>query len=435
MKIVFAYLPLKVRYNHGVSILSAICREKGINSYIVPIERDFQKRIEFINPDWVCFSFVCEHDYYESMAVVVETKKNFKTMAGGVYIRKGSWVKPGLFDQVCCGEGERLPEYFLNGDESVLEDHHQENIDTMADYSQVSGYEFGRDIPFLQGLKIIPYSSSRGCPYTCNFCDSQYQSKDVRIKTTIRQDLDLLYEKTTPDIFVFLDELLPYYREDWRQQMEGNKYSFQCYIRADIKPAHLLFLIENGMKVCAFGVESTEKHRNEILGKGLNDKDLFLTVEILNSYGIKYVPFYMSEAPFETDEIIDGRNELIKKVGGYPIVWQYEDMGKKIFDIPTKTMERYAKIINEPTFIDSLDERETHVTSNGKSFFTYAILPNAILLRDAFGNGRWIEQELEQICRSYNRKTVIFYTVRKPEALQKKYKFEPTRTMMSRDFF
>lgn len=434
MRIVLAYLPLKVRYNHGVSVLSAICREHGINTYIVPIEHDFDEKLSFINPEWVCFSFVCEHDYYEVLPTVERTKKRYKVMAGGVYIRKGAWVKPGLFDRVCRGEGERLPEFFLDGDESVFDGHLQADIDILPDYSQVSGFEFGRDMPFLQGVKIIPYSSSRGCPYKCNFCEVRFQPKEIRIKTTVKQDLDLLYEKMTPDLFLFLDELLPYYSEDWRRQMDGNKYSFQCYIRADIEPDHLQFLIDNGMKVCAFGVESTEEHRNKILGKGLTDQELFRTVEILNANRIKYVPFYMSGAPFETDEIVAGRDELIQMVGGFPIVWQHEEMGKKVFDIPMETLEKYGRTLGEPDFIDSLDERSAHINCDGKSFFIYAILPKAIFLRDAYGDGSWIEHELEQLCKAYGRKSAIFYTKRDPSALQRKYGFEPIRTMMSRDF-
>ena len=169
-KIVFTYYPLYVCYNYGVSLLAQLCRNRGIKAYIIPLEGDFFNKIKAISPDYIGFSFVCEEDFYKSIHHVQQLKKLHITMlAGGVYFKKGTFVPRGLFDYVCNGEGETLPDFIENGDTAVFDHsyyHKDINDLPLPDYSTVNGNEFSRGYSCLEGLKIIPYSSSRGCPHS-----------------------------------------------------------------------------------------------------------------------------------------------------------------------------------------------------------------------------------------------------------------------------
>ena len=330
MKVVFTYYPLMVRYSHACALLARLCRDAGVKAYIIPMDDMFISKTLNINPDYICVSYVTVHEYRKSLPYIFAIKETStaEILAGGVYLKSGGTVVDGLFDMVCYGEAEDLCEYFLNGDTTVFDSKQiYSNIDTLPDYSCITGFEFVRGVPYFEHKKIIPYSTSRGCPYHCSFCLSVKQNKKICFKTTVKSDLDYLYEHFTPDLFYLMDELLPYYNNEWRTMFAGNKYSFFCYIRADIKEDELIFLINNGMVACAFGVESgDEDHRNRALNKGLTDQQINKTVEILNKNNIFFIPFYMVGTPGETLEIKQKTIDMADSLGGFPMIWEYENM-------------------------------------------------------------------------------------------------------------
>ncbi len=330
--IIFFYHPLYVKWNHGLSLLSSVLREKGIENKVIVLPCNIHEVVKKYNPTYIGFSYVTIHDYNLCQPFVESAKKyDIPILAGGVFSRLSSKVEA---DYVCKGEGEILSDFILDGDTKLFDlPYLHKNLDDLPlpDYSDVTGYEFQRGLDFLKGLKIIPYSGSRGCPYNCNFCNIKWQPKGVRFKTTYKKDLKYLYDKYSPDIFLITDELLPYYSDQWCDLFAGNIYPFIAYIRADIPEDRLMFLIKNGIRLVAFGIESgDEKYRNEILGKKLNDSDIWRTVSLLKKYSIKYVPFYMIGTEYENDIIKDRTVKMAEKVGGYFIMWKYEDLKEVI---------------------------------------------------------------------------------------------------------
>ena len=334
MKIAFTYYPAFVRYNHGVALLSSLCKEKGLKVIIAPIDDIFFARINDFNPDYICASFVTVHDYKLSLPFLRNC--DYPILAGGVYLRKGGLVDTNLFKHICRGEAENIPYFFINENMAVFDEvQYCEDISSlpMPDYTYVIGDEFDRGYSFLVDKKIIPYSHGRGCPYKCNFCESQNLPQSVRIKTTVKKDLEYLSNAHKPDMFFFLDELLPYYNESWRKQFDGNEIKFFSYIRADILKSDLEFLIDNGLYACAFGIESgDEKYRNEVLNKNLFDYEIKRTISTLVKNNIHYVPFFMVGTPKETEDTYKKTLDMFKNIGGYPTIWEYEDLRRRLWD-------------------------------------------------------------------------------------------------------
>lgn len=318
MRVAFSYYPLNIRWNHGSAVLSALCRKAGIETEIVPLQPGFTGE----GFDWVCCSFVTVHDYLASRSIVDGLR--VPKIAGGVYARKGGDIQG--FERVCRGEGEKIVDFLLCGDTELFDSQLiDECIDGLADYSGVTGYEFGRGVPCIAGKKLIPYSHSRGCPYKCSFCEMRNLPQTVRIKTNIRNDLAYLKETHKPEMWYFTDETLPYYLEDWRCQIEGNDIPFLSFIRADIKPEELEFLIYNGLHTCAIGIESgDETYRNEVLNKGVTDKQIYETVATLDHYGINRIMLYMRNTPQETVEMQYKTFDMVDRLGGYPMIFEYE---------------------------------------------------------------------------------------------------------------
>ena len=330
MKIAFTYYPAFVRYNHGTALLSSICKESGLEVTTIPMDDMFRPLIKDFSPDYICASFVTVHDYKLSLPFLSDCP--YPVLAGGVYLRKGGLIDTKLFNHICRGEAENIADFFIKGETTVFDEiQYCEDISTLPDYSGVKGDEFDRGYSFLVGKKIIPYSHSRGCPYECSFCETQNLPQRVRIKGTVRKDLKHLVETHKPDMFFFMDELLPYYSQLWRNQFDGNEIKFFSYIRADIAESDLKFLIDNGLYACAFGIESGDEwYRNSILKKNLFDFEIERTVNTLIDNNIFYVPFFMIGTPEETDETYNKTLTMFNNIGGYPTIWEYEDLERSL---------------------------------------------------------------------------------------------------------
>ncbi len=331
-KILFAFYPLFVKYNHGIALLSALCRERGIDTdiYVLDSVENFSRYILQNKLVFVGFSCVTEHDYKRCLPFMEEARRiGCITMLGGVYPRRGNDLDAAV-DFICRGEGEDLPDFLLHGEGRLFEEPmicRDINVLPLPDYELFRDIPFERDIPFLKGKKVLPYYSSRGCPYKCSFCEVQGQPRALRFRYKVKEDLSQLAEKYSPAIFFIGDELLPYYNERWRDSWGDFRYPFVAYIRADISPELLTWLHDRGMVGCAFGVESgDEQYRNEILQKSLQDSEIYRTVSLLKKLCIGYVPFYMTDTPGETFAIKSKTFKMSRELGGYPIIWQYENL-------------------------------------------------------------------------------------------------------------
>lgn len=332
MAIKFAFVPLLTAWNHGIALLSALCKNRGIDVSLSLLKDPsiFEREVMEFQGQYVGFSCVCNEDYIRSLPFFKIAKNAGKTVIlGGVWASRGLPVSLDV-DLVCRGDGEALPDFILSGDDSLFKTKHFcSDIESLPlpDYEIFEGYPFDRGFPIFKDKKVLPYVSSRGCPHRCTFCLIQDQPKGVRVRRKMGEELMLLKNKYDPDIFFLGDTLLPYYDTKWCKSWGEFRHPFVAYIRADIYKHHLLWLIDRGMVGCAFGVESgDESFRNDILKKKLTDKQLFETVDILKYHNIGYVPFYMTGIPGENFTMRTKTHDLISKVGGWPMVWPYEPL-------------------------------------------------------------------------------------------------------------
>ena len=331
-KILFSFFPLAVRYNHGIALLSQLCKDRGIGVelHILDALEVFQEHIKGGGYDYIGFSAVTHHDYQKCLPYMREAKRQgFTVLLGGVYARRASLVDAPA-DLICRGEGETLPDFITDGDDGLFREKMVcEDIEALPlpDYELFRNIPFKRGVPFLEGKKVLPYYSSRGCAHLCTFCEVRGQMGRLRFRYKVEEDLSFLAEQYAPDIFFIGDELLPYYNSAWRESWGEYRHPFVAYLRADIQEEHLRWLHDRGLVGCAFGVESgDEKYRNDVLLKGLYDEDLFRTVSLLKELGIDYVPYFMSGTPEETFAIKAKTQEMAERIGGYPLVFKYENL-------------------------------------------------------------------------------------------------------------
>jgi radical SAM superfamily enzyme YgiQ (UPF0313 family) len=110
------------------------------------------------------------------------------------------------------------------------------------------------------------------------------------------------------------------------QEMGRNSHDFMAYIHTGIPADKLDELINKGLAGCAFGVESSqEQFRNKVFKKGLSDKRLFESVNVLERRGIPYVAFYLTGFPGQ-EETMQEIEQFAGRVGGDRMIWQYEHL-------------------------------------------------------------------------------------------------------------
>jgi radical SAM superfamily enzyme YgiQ (UPF0313 family) len=331
-KILFAFYPIYVSYNHGIAVLSSLCRKCGIDVDVYLLD-NVDKFNTYINENefsHIAFSCVTKYDYLLSLPFMqVASDGGRTTMLGGVFPRLPVQLHAPV-DIICRGEGEMLPLFLLEQYTGLFrsqELYPDLNRLPMPDYELFQDIAYDRVLPFDLAVPALPYSSSRGCAFRCNFCAVSLQPAGVRIRTKVEEDLKLLTDKYNPGVIHFLDELIPYYNEEWRESWGDFQFPFVSYIRADITEKQLRWLKDKGLAGCFFGIESgSEEYRNKVLGKNLTNKQIYNTVEQLKEMGVPYMASYMRGMPGETWEMQADTLELADTVSGYSIFYAYENL-------------------------------------------------------------------------------------------------------------
>ncbi len=291
-RILFAFYPTYVDWNHGIALLSALCRSRDIETGLILLQYvdDFLDKINRQEYNYICFSCVSLQDYCYSLPFIdVAVKCGKAVLLGGVYAAR---FKPKLNGvRVCTGDGELLPMFINYGTDNVLNNYICKDLESLPlpDYNLFAGIPYNRELPwFSADTKYLFYASSRGCPYRCNFCTVHYQQPQYqRIRYKVGEDLAALIKRYNPDMIAMGDSLPPYHDEKWRDSWGSVSHPFVSYIRADIKESELIWMYDHGLAACFFGVESgNEAYRNQVLGKNLLNKDIMRTVGLLKEMGV-----------------------------------------------------------------------------------------------------------------------------------------------------
>ncbi len=330
-RVLFCFYAIPLHYNHGVALLSRLCKDAGIEVDIYMPEDLylFQEKLRSKKYDLVGFSISILKDFNLCKPYIDLALRNGNEVAlGGTFFRRNN---PNEYDGrcfICRGEGELLPEFILHGDETIFNTRFvNPDIESLPLPDFEAPMRYDGDIPRFKPRKMVPYYASRGCIGKCNFCDVQHQTGVVRIRRKAKEDMQNIVNIHSPEMIFIGDETAPYYDDGWRESWEDFKFPFYAYIRADIPKETLLWLIERGMVGCAFGVESgDEAYRNDVLGKNLFDRDIYRTAEILRQHNRHFVHFYMTGTRGETNELKYKTIKFMESIGGYPVLFGYTEV-------------------------------------------------------------------------------------------------------------
>lgn len=315
----------------GVSYLSAALKAKGMATDVL-IEKKPSKVIDYVRshkPDVVAMPVITGYEafYRRVCALAREVSKHLVMVVGGPHVTFfPEFVRsPGVTFGVKGEADTAFPHALAHLD--ALEDlpniitadkPHCELAPLVADLDQLPVPD--RDLyldryPFLSAMPNKHFVTGRGCPFGCAFCfnvslKEMYKGKGPFVRrlsprrvieeiTQVRKQHALSAVRFDDDVFVlhkqWLRDFLPLYA-----RRVG--LPFSCLIRAGYVDDDLAALLkESGCRFVQFGVESGDPRlRNEVLQKGVADKDIVHTAAVLHRQGLAFGTFNMLNIPGET---------------------------------------------------------------------------------------------------------------------------------------
>ncbi|MGW1131889.1 B12-binding domain-containing radical SAM protein [Streptomyces griseoluteus] len=260
------------------------------------------------------------------------------TVIGGVYPRFShkevqTW---GTADYICTGEGEQAFLEIINQITGMhpsgpipgvaTRDNPRPRSAPLADLATLpdpdySAFPVDRFARYMQSAYIL---ATRGCPAPCHFCTSARlygYSYRMRPVDSVVRELSSLYNHGFRRITLADDTILVDHQ--WATELfsvisrVNPGYRLKVRARADELSAEMLSrMIDAGVEVVQFGVESIQLSTREYMHKRLEQQSIEKSFELILSTGeLLANPLYMLAYPGETWDDLETNSNFIKSAG------------------------------------------------------------------------------------------------------------------------
>jgi anaerobic magnesium-protoporphyrin IX monomethyl ester cyclase len=340
----------------GVCYIAGVLEKSGhtveiIDAYVEGITlKQLLKRLKGLAPDCVGVTFTSENRF-DAFDVFGEVKKAIPgviTCAGGPHATlaaEDTLANIPDIDFIIRGEGEETAVELAR---TLSEKKSVENISGLSyrkdgkvchnpDRPLISDldklpfpawhlvpwekYAFTLDVPGRGELRAANMMTSRGCPFTCNFCaSSKVWGRRFRMRSVdnILKEIELLRDKYRIQALWIFDDTFTVNRkrvEDFCISLLEKKWdlSWFCEIRVDTVDKELLTLMKKaGCYSVGFGVESgSQEILDKVIGKRISLEQVKNVAEICRAVGIVSNPFFIFSHPGETRDDINKTMEMI----------------------------------------------------------------------------------------------------------------------------
>jgi radical SAM superfamily enzyme YgiQ (UPF0313 family) len=355
MKIVFIMPPVKSPYSDfpepplGLAYLSACLLEYRTDLQITIIDglilnyEEYYKKIINIKADVVGVSTTMSQINQALMIPHIVKWYDTKFIIGGpgvVDLPSSRLYKSG-YSIICYGEGERtIVELFqafenelplgdikgisyLNGGKEVKTPPREpiENLDEIPfparDLLDMEKYisTWKKNM----GIRIASAISSRGCPFSCKFCDRTTFGGKIRFMSPSKmvEEMKLLYDRYEAELVYFEEDLFTANRKRvlefcslMEKKLPGKMWGASS--RVDTIDKEMLARMKHaGCTHLTFGVESGSQNILNFLGKGVTVGQIENALKWAKEVGIKIGLDLIIGIPGETQEDIEMTKRLI----------------------------------------------------------------------------------------------------------------------------
>jgi len=218
------------------------------------------------------------------------------------------------FKYIVKGEGEQALNHIIhdNPNEKIIQFPNIENLDSL-NYP-----ERGRC------TEVAPIFTSRGCPYSCNFCASSVFWGKVRFHSAeyfISEVEYILNKYPHVNTLYIYDDLFIAHKSRFNKIYEiwmSKNFNKRLKLRSFVAARALTFEIAKKMKEMGFfqirfGAESGSDRILEILNKGATVEDNQRVVDIAKSLRLPVRASFMYDTPTETEEDKQMTLDFIKR--------------------------------------------------------------------------------------------------------------------------
>ncbi len=166
--------------------------------------------------------------------------------------------------------------------------------------------------------------TSRGCPYSCNWCAKPIwgQGYAVRSAVAVAQELAGLVAMAAPDYIWFMDDIMglkPRWWGEFADELErlGIKVPFKCLSRADLvlREGAAKDLARAGCDIVWLGAESGSQKILDAMDKGLTTGEIADATAALKGAGIRVGHFLQFGYPGEGMDEIGETLAMLRKTG------------------------------------------------------------------------------------------------------------------------
>lgn len=320
MKILFITKSYDFMVPRGASVISAIVRQKGHETYLSDMNsEDTLERIAILKPEIVAYSSMSgESKHYLKLNKVIKEKfPNLFTIMGGPHPTfYPDVIHSSTLDAICIGEGddafgealdnlsagkslEGIPNILTrNGGTFTIRD-------AVADLDSLPFPDYNLFYDNISAMGKAPLKSimvSRGCPYKCSYCFNarwceiyRGHGKIIRRHSVdyVIQDIEGVRQKWPLSCVKFYDDIFTYRVDDWLEEFCG-KYKeriglpFFILTRYDLLTEDMVKLLkEAGCRTISMSIEAgNPETRNKLLKRKMSDEQILKASHLCDKYGI-----------------------------------------------------------------------------------------------------------------------------------------------------
>jgi radical SAM superfamily enzyme YgiQ (UPF0313 family) len=387
----------------GPMSIAAVLRREGhqVDALVEGGERDLIRAATDYGPDIA--GFYCTTGLHHW---AVETARRLKELLPGVLTVFGGphptffpdlVAKDGV-DVVCVGEGERamgelcrrldrgesftdIPNLQVKWSGSIHRNpvgHLVEDLETLPPVHREMYYKY----PYLGRNSTKRILCGRGCPNRCTFCYNRrslelYRGKGrfLRLRdpaSVIREIREVVATWGARNIR-FEDDDLTFDRAWATDLLE--RYArevglpFNCHIRADLEDDGICRLLKKaGCVYVCFGLESgNERIRQEVLRKGISDRQIRETARLLHRSGLRFATTNMVGLPGETLDDALSTVRLNQEIGTdepwFSIFQPYPGTDLETYSAAMGVLERIDPDRFDPSYMKSSRLRQPDIRS------------------------------------------------------------------------
>ncbi len=259
--------------------------------------------------------------------VVVRCKGMGKTVvAGGPYATSSHELIENV-DHFILGEGEvTIPLFIKDYEKGTALAVYKSDERPDLKNSPVPRFDLVR----MDDYGALPLQYSRGCPFSCEFCDIiQMFGRKPRVKAAEQfiTELEAAYDTGYRGPVFIVDDNFIGHRAEVTRLLKGiaewqriKNYPFTFFTEASINLAGeneiLDLMVECGFNMVFMGIETPDENTLTAINKGQNVKhNIFDSVKTVQSRGIEVTAGFILGFDTDTDDIFDRQINFIQNAG------------------------------------------------------------------------------------------------------------------------